>query len=261
MFSFVCAFSICSCEKSIEAFDNSTNFIYFNVPFFVNEYGQTTNKRVDSLFYSFAMDDLSVREYTFKIPVNIVGLAVGNDRSYKVEIVENKTSASDDDWDKTSIENSIIPKGLLVDTLYVKVNRSSILKTEFRSITLRLHETDDFKLNIPTLLETKLSFTDVLSPPSWWVAWVDVFGEFSKEKYAKWQEIYYLGADSNLAKEGPNKGEPFYWDNMPTGMPWPSFYPSTFMFISKLKLYFTENIVYPGGDITMPKITIPYEFV
>lgn len=260
MFSIAYAFSICSCEKSIEAFDNSTNFIYFNLPFSIDEYGATTKKHVDSLIYSFAMDDASVREYTFKLPINTIGLVVENDRPFKVEVVENKTTASNDDWDRISIENPIIKKGALKDTLYITVNRSLILETEWRCITLRLQENNFFKLNLYDLLEAKMSFTDILLPPTWWEAWSGVFGEFSREKFVKWQEIYYLGADSKLAKDGPKKDQPLYWDNMPSGMPWQEFHPSTFMFIAKLKQYFIDNEVYPDGDRTKPRITIPHEF-
>ena len=69
-----------SCDKAIDEFDNSTNYIYFDMPFVLDQYGRKTTVREDSLMYSFAMDDLSVTEYTFKIPVNSVGLVTDQDR-------------------------------------------------------------------------------------------------------------------------------------------------------------------------------------
>ena len=61
-----------ACDQDIDGFDNSTNYIYFDLPFQLDQYGRKTTERVDSLVYSFAMDDPSVTSYTFKIPVNSV---------------------------------------------------------------------------------------------------------------------------------------------------------------------------------------------
>ena len=76
-------------------------------------------------------------------------------------------------------------------------------------------------------------------------------------KYAKWQEIYFYGADPNVEKWGPNTGKLLYWDQMPYYAGYPSWYPSTFMFISKLKQYFIDHEVYPDGDTSKPRITLP----
>ena len=78
-----------ACDQDIDGFDNSTNYIYFDLPFQLDQYGRKTTERVDSLVYSFAMDDPSVTSYTFKIPVNSVGLKTETDRHYKVVVNEN----------------------------------------------------------------------------------------------------------------------------------------------------------------------------
>jgi hypothetical protein len=96
-----------------------------------------------------------------------------------------------------------------------------------------------------------------LQAPSWWPSWERYFGVFVREKYAKWQEIYFYGADPNVEKWGPNTGKLLYWDQMPYYAGYPSWYPSTFMFISKLKQYFIDHEVYPDGDTSKPRITLP----
>ena len=65
-----------------------------------------------------------------------------------------------------------------------------------------------------------------------------------------------MGADPNLEKYGPDTGKQLYWGQMPyyTVSSW---YPSTFMFIRKLKQYFIDNEVYPDGDTSKPRITLP----
>lgn len=79
-----------ACDQDIDGFDNSTNYIYFDLPFQLDQYGRKTTERVDSLVYSFAMDDPSVTSYTFKIPMNSVGLKTETDRHYKVVVNERK---------------------------------------------------------------------------------------------------------------------------------------------------------------------------
>ena len=243
-----------SCDKTIDEFDNSTNYIYFDMPFVLDQYGKKTKVREDSLTYSFAMDDLSVTEYTFKIPVNSVGLRVDQDRSFKV-LVETG-NATGNDWDETVLSKAMIPAGKLIDTLRVTVKRTDALKKEWRTITFRLEGNEHFELGATELLTAKISFTAILQPPTWWATWERSFGEFSREKYSKWQEIYYLGADPNLERFGPNAGKQLYWGLMPYYTNSNS-YPSTFMFIRKLKQYFIDNEVYPDGDTSKPRITLP----
>ena len=158
-----------SCDKAIDEFDNSTNYIYFDMPFVLDQYGRKTTVREDSLMYSFAMDDPSMTEYTFKIPVNSVGLVTDQDRGFKV-VVESGT-ATGNDWDETSLSKGMIPAGELIDTLRVTVKRTDVLKKEWRTITFRLEQNEHFALGAAELLKAKISFTDILQPPTWWATW------------------------------------------------------------------------------------------
>lgn len=245
-----------ACDKAIDKFDNSTNYIYFDMPFQYDQYGKKTTKRVDSLVYSFAMEDLSVTEYTFKIPVNSVGLKTDFDRTFKVEVDEEETTASPEDWYMEGLTHALITKGNLTDTLKITVKRRNILSSEWRTIRFRLVANENFQAGADELLTAKISFTAILQPPAWWNNWLKVFGVFSKEKYKKWQEFYYLGADPNAERYGPDAGKPLYWGQMPFYVI-SSYYPSTWMFITKTKQYFIDNIVYPDGDTSKPRITLP----
>lgn len=258
-FLFLAAILFGGCEKSIESFDNNTNYIYFNMPFKTDQYGRQTTERMDSLTYSFALDDISVTSYTFKIPVSIVGLPAGEDRGYEIEVDQTHSSASESDWQSTTISNLTIAKGAMHDTILLTVNRTPVLKTMWRSLTLNIKANSHFELGASDLLSAKVAFTDILQPPSWWSipGWLNAFGEFSREKYVKWQEIYYLGADPNLEPYGPDTGKQLYWGQMPYYAGFASWYPSTYMFIAKLKQYFIDNEVYPDGDTSKPRITLP----
>ena len=150
-----------ACDQDIDGFDNSTNYIYFDLPFQLDQYGIKTTERVDSLVYSFAMDDPSVTSYTFKIPVNSVGLKTETDRHYKVVVNEKKTTATGTDWDMSVIEKAVIQSGTLRDTLEVKVNRTPILKKESRTITLYIENNENFQVGASELLAAKLVFSDL----------------------------------------------------------------------------------------------------
>lgn len=248
--------TLASCEKDIRAFDNGTNYIHFNMPFVLDRYSRPTTERVDSIFYSFALDDKSVTTYTFKVPVNTVGLASDVDRPYRVEIDTEQTTATADDWSPSILDDLSIKAGELRDTIFLTVNRNPGIADQWHTIVLNMLPSDDFTLGVASLQSARISFTDMLIPPDWWDMWDGYFGEFVKEKYLKWQEIYYLGADPNVQTSGPKEGVPYYWDNMPTSTV-ASWYPVTFMYIRILKQYFIDNEVYPDGDTTKPRITLP----
>lgn len=250
-------FLLYSCEQDIDKFDDGENYIYFDIPFVLDQYGRPTTVRQDSLSYSFAYDGLSVASYTFKIPVAIVGLRHSNDRNYQVEIVKDSTNAADNEWDSSVLKDLVISREMLTDTLFITVNRTKAIQTEWHSIVLSILPNENFELGDPKLQTVKISYSDIVIPPAWWKKWQKTFGEFSREKYIKWQEIYYLGADPNPETMGPNKGAALYWNNMPYYSTTPSLYPVTYMYIRLLKQYFIDHVVYPDGDTTKPRILLP----
>lgn len=252
-------FVLLSCEESLPLNFNSNNsYIYFNIPFEKDNYGKDLTTRVDSIEYSFSLEGPEVSHHILKVPVSIAGFANENDREFSVEVVDNETTAAKEDWDIESIENPVFRKGAMSDTLYIKLNRTPELKDKKKSITISLKANENFNLGETALTSVKISFSDILQPPTWYNAWRNVFGlVFYREVYVKWQEIYYLGADPNVETlGGPGMGQPLWWDNMPyyANQSW---YPSTFLFVRTLKQYFLDNIVYPEGDESKPRILIP----
>lgn len=242
------------------AFNRDASYIYFDIPFKLDSYGEPTKERLDTIEYSFALEANDVVDYLFKIPVNVAGFPWSSDRTYKVIFDKTNSTVTDDDWEKTSIENAFIKNGRMFDTLSVKVKRSEILKTQKKVISIYLSENENFELGDTTLLKAYLQFSDILLMPTWWDPTIKgnfskYFGDFCREKYIKWQEIYYLGADNNKDKNDNY----YYWANMPASavMSW---YPTTFMYMRILREYFNENEVYPDGDRTKPRITLPNNF-
>lgn len=239
-----------SCDKDIDKFDNSTNYIYFGIPFVQDQYGRDTKTRVDSISHSFAMDAMGVETYTFRIAVNTIGLASPEDRNYTVKVLEKESNVTSDDWEANSIANTIMKSGSITDTLELVVKKSDVLSKEWRHMVLELKANEHFLLGPDSLRTLKVSFSNIVTPPAWWNNWKSLFGDFNREKYAKWREIYYLGADPNVDDDGKQ----LYWDNMPEYPYWAN---STKAFVQILKVYFLEHEVYPDGDTSKPRILLP----
>ncbi|MCT4589355.1 MAG: DUF4843 domain-containing protein [Carboxylicivirga sp.] len=255
--------SACTSENEFQNFDTNTSYIYFDMPKELGQYGKETNERIDSIEYSFAMELAEVTTYDLKIPMAISGIAAQTDRYYTVELVGDESTVSAEDWDISSIDKPVFKKGVMFDTLKVKLNRTSVLKEEKKIMVLQLKANDQFELGREDLLKIKIIISDILIAPVWWEDWKDVFGPFYLETYLKWQEIYYEGADPNYPPSyidvSNDSNKPYYWDNMPIG--WAANYepytPSVFIFIAQLRTYFEENEVYgtnPDGSKTRIKI-------
>lgn len=242
----------CQTQEPLE-FDREKRYIYFDTPYKEDIFGRKLKERVDSMVYSFVLDDPSVTEHLFKIPVGVAGFPGDTDQNYEVEVAKDQTTALDSDWDSNTIDNPVFKKGVMGDTLYVKVKREK--NADFKHITFNILPNAYFDLvSDPVLTSIRIAYTDRLIKPDWWNTWRFQFGEvFYREVYAKWIEIYYFGADSTISS---GNGIPYHWNNMPTAAVeyWT---PITFMYIRVLKQYFLDNEVYPDGDTARERILLP----
>lgn len=251
---FLAAIGVVACQKNdIDHFDTATDYIYFDVPFQTDSYGEETEYRVDSISYSFALDNLEVTDTVIPVVVKIMGVPVDEDRPYEVEVIQDETTATADDWDAAIISGRFIPAGEITDTISIRIQRNEILQEEWHRIGLRLVPNGNFQAGYGDLQTVKIAFSDILAEPDWWQTFSLVFGPFYREVYLKWIELYPLGADPTLH---PTNNEPLYWDNMP-----PYYYSGAWgvmeMYITRLKEYFKVNDIYPDGDTTKEPIRLP----
>lgn len=246
--------ALISCDKDIEGFDNSVNYIYFDIPYKLNMYDQplADDVREDSITYSFALDKLGVTSAVIDVIVNVVGEPSNTDRPYSVLILEDYTDLNDDGWNPSILKDRKIAAGKLSDTIKIDLKRTEALRDQWKHLCLKIEANDFFELGDVRLQEVLLSFSDILNEPKWWKTWQTAFGPFCREKYLKWIELYFEGADQTR----DNNGNLFYWDNMPT-IPVPSWYPSTFKYLGVLKQFFIDNEIYPDGDTSKPRVSIP----
>lgn len=244
-------FIFTSCKKNTDLFnfDTTRSTIYFGyAPKTLNS---TISNAIgiDSLIFSFALVPLEQTKHVFKIPVMISGVAKDFDRSYEVEVVDTLTSLPSQYF---TIGKTIIEKGKFIDTLEVTVTKYDGLRSEVKQLGLRIKANKEFETGYFNNQAFRVKVSDILLQPDWWAVWEGVFGSYSQEKYQMWAIIYHEKADGYLDYL-------YNYKNMP-GRALASWYPTTFVFIQQLKTYFEKNIVYPNGDTSKPRITIPYQF-
>lgn len=246
-----------ACEKKdIGAYDAGKSYIYIDVPYKLDGYGQATEIREDSISYSFALDAQTVEDTVIKVVVKTIGMPANEDRVYSIEMLPEETTATSAEWDSGILENRCIKAGQITDTLCIRINRSDNLRKQWMQIGLRVVSNEYFEAGYANLQKAKVSFSDILAEPDWWSDWKRVFGTYYREIYQQWIVMYPLGADPTISYQN---GEPYYWNNMPRGrFIDEESYPITFSYVSMLGEYFKKNEVYPNGDTSKPRIVIPY---
>ena len=240
----------CSKDKAVDTFDTGKTYIYFGTP---NTAIRPVELYIDSISYSFAMDNPDLEEKTFAIPVKIAGDAIQQDRSFTYIIT---AESSNYDPALVSFSEPVIRSGKFTDTLFVTIKKGAALRTSIMSFSLQLKESNDFLIGNKYNEKLRIIFTNQLLEPKWWFTWRNQFGTFYPEVYERWIQIYYLGADPSPDLYTAAPGPVYYWNNMPTSAI-SSWYPVTFMYVNYLKQYFIDHEVYPNGDQTQPRILLP----
>lgn len=171
------------------------------------------NTPVDSTFvlFGYAESEQTV-DSIISIPVQVSGLPVGVDRSFKYEIVDTLTTAAlGEDYE---LLESHIEANSLFGFARIKLNRTEKLKKNTLSIGIKLLPNDNFKTDYvrifnPNASEAdiermnpnvyRLFINDMISKPLGWILFESrfkmFFGEFSQVKYQLILEVCKLNDD------------------------------------------------------------------
>lgn len=153
----------------------------------------TSNYRnnIDSGMVTFSYSLLSVNDSVVSIPVSAMGMAADIDRSLKVVVLDSSTA-------KDGIHYQLLPatfmirKSRLVDTIKIKLNRTSDIQNAPVSIILQIQPNDYFTTDMQSLVTNsvtgasfsfinyRLMVNDILSKPRYWL--VSSMGNFSRKK-------------------------------------------------------------------------------
>jgi len=245
-----------SCKENADfvRFNADDAYVYFSLK--NTNLGFKEELYMDSLSYSFALEKEEERDIkTLTIPLKIAGIPEDRDREVSFDIVKSESTI---DLSKVSLGRGIIPANKVDGTLEITLTNYPALREANSALKLLLHENHEFKIGNEYNKSMKIIVSDQLTEPKWWKTWSRYFGPYYQEVYQKWMELYYLGADPSPEFYNPVQfpGPYYYWDRMPENAS-RGMHPVTFLYISRLKTYFQEHIIYPNADPTLPRILLP----
>lgn len=180
-FSILCGGMLACQEEDYKMFDTSQSGIYFTA---------------DSMVYSFGVSVLEVTSKIMELPIKIMGMPVDKDRSFKVEVVPEKTTAIADVHYSLPTE-FVIQADSVNGVLPLTILRSS-LGEEAWQVAFRLIETGDFTPVTGMQTVCVASFNNIVSPPEWKnyageVVWPDYYlGIWDPVKWVKFMEYFRL---------------------------------------------------------------------
>lgn len=137
---------------------------------------------IDSSYVSF-FHNPGKEEMSIPFVVNLIGDILKEDKEYKLEIIDSMTTAQINEYKLP--EKLIFRKGRSVDTLYVKIFKTSRLSTSDARVAFRVVENENFRPGYYNMLRVKARFDNIVSVPPWWDKMITFvyMGEFSVAKY------------------------------------------------------------------------------
>lgn len=172
---FIVLVNFSSCDQSIDNFyteKSRIQFKYFKEDTGSNRVIRRTYYKQDNYTFSFGMAADDVVKDTANIVVEFLGSATDKDRTYKVRIGADSSTAIEGVHFEPISETQVFRAGRHKDTLKIVVLRSqlssSFVTPENRRIALDLVPSEDFNLGMKDGLRTYLYINNYLSKPIWW---------------------------------------------------------------------------------------------
>lgn len=159
-------------EEGLRGFEDNEASVYF----YLDE-----KTEVSSMVYSFVYtyEDKAV----VQVPVKCSGLAAGNDRHFRVEVVYDSTTAIREKHYSFEAEG-VFPADCY-DAYFpvVLYCQDTALLSKTFVLTLRLVESADFSIGGKERLTVRIQFSNRLEKPDSWQDWM--FGEWSRVKHKR----------------------------------------------------------------------------
>lgn len=210
----------------------------------------------DSVVYSFGVTVLEVTSHVMDLPVRVMGIPTAQKRTFKVEVVGDKTNAKPD-------VHYVMPTDFVIEAdsvngiLPLNILRDSLGDDAYWQVAFRLVASDDFvpERNVGEVIVA--SFNNIVEPPAWkdWQGrptWPDYkLGVWQPIKWLKFME-YFRAMEQTVPstykamveKYGPNLEKVDYG--------WPSDYDFavTKYILTPMYDFFAKH---PEYEVVMPK--------
>lgn len=173
LISIVAALLSVSCQENEAYLYQSPDNIYFN-------FKDTASSRI---VYSFAYTP-DIAEDTIFVPIRISGERVKYARKFKVVPVAGETTAQPEKHYRALDEYYEIPADSGKITLPVIIyNKDPEMDDSTFVLTLALAPTPDFQVNLSYIPRARISFSNRLESPGWWMYWMADLGLYSRVKH------------------------------------------------------------------------------
>lgn len=169
----ITAILIASCSKDPGMLYEANDSVYLN-------FEDTADSKI---VYTFAYDP-GLAEDTIYLPVKISGKRVPFARNFKIAVVDSATTASSPLHFEAFRESYEIPADSGTLSLPVVIyNKDPQLDVSTVTLAFMLVASDDFQVDFPHLISGKISFSNRLEQPGWWIYWMSSLGLYSRVKH------------------------------------------------------------------------------
>ena len=183
-FAFAALVATPSCKvQEVDVFSAKESYVYFK-RYIKDKEGKSV--RVDTAMMSFS-HHYGATEFTQDYYLGLVGQVPEKDLTYEVQIVEDGTTATPDQYSLP--EKFVFRKGQLEEVFPITVYKNKIKEGDEKVLKLRLVDSHDLKVafNNPTdsYTDIQFRFNNKISKPLWWDKTITsaFFGEYSYKKY------------------------------------------------------------------------------
>ncbi len=136
----------------------------------------------DSLSFSFATYPKEIEEQHMEMVLYVMGEPTTYERVVKLEIDDSKTTANSSQYELPL--QVTIPSGKLEVPFFITLKRTAELIDQTVSLSVKIIESEDFKVGVNEQNHFLLSWNDILGKPvNWDTKLKEFFGEYSLVKY------------------------------------------------------------------------------
>lgn len=187
-----------SCKKSMLTTYNTSDNIYFNYFRDVDPDRNQAGFPSDNVSFTFAYSTPNVTSAVIPIPIAVTGTPRDIDRQFQLTVDPKSTTNAQH---FTLPANFVMRAGRVVDTIFLKLNRTADLQTREVTAIFNLTANSEFSTDLKrkikdngadpadtiNLLSFKVLVSDILAPgPSWGIQY---FGAFSIKKVRLMNEV------------------------------------------------------------------------
>jgi hypothetical protein len=173
-----------SCKREPLTTYNAADNVYFNYQIDLYDFR-------DSMDFSFANRDASVKDTVLLVPLGVTGAGAATDRTFKLVADPASTAIAGTHYE---LPAAVIHAGKVQDTLRLRFKRTADLTSGKKKLVLRLEPNEFFKTDLQyrirgnatrdsmSVLRFSIGASDVLDAGPYWNSYAPYFHTFSMKK-------------------------------------------------------------------------------